>query len=71
MLPLRLLEIFSLTSGRIAGLLGIGRDMTELMDKQTALEYVIAQITQQTLQEVRARKQKTEPLEVEESHAAA
>ena len=63
--------IFRDKRGRIAGLLGIGRDMTELMDKQTALEYVIAQITQQTLQEVRARKQKTEPLEVEESHAAA
>ena len=63
--------IFRDKHGRIAGLLGIGRDITELMDRQTALEYVIAQITQQTLQEVKEHKQKTESLDLEESHAAA
>ena len=63
--------IFRDKRGRIAGLLGIGRDMTELMDKQTALEYVITQITQQTLKEVKEHKQKTEPLDIKECHAAA
>lgn len=44
--------------GAIAGLMGIGRDVSELMDKQTAMEYVIAQMTQQTLQQVEQMKKR-------------
>lgn len=60
--------VFRDKQGKIAGLLGIGRDVTEMMDKQTAFEFVIAQMTQQTLQQVEKRKQKTEKFQIEESH---
>lgn len=60
--------VFRDKAGKIAGLLGIGRDVTEMMDKQTAFEFVIAQMTQQTLQQVEKQKQKTEKFQIEADH---
>lgn len=55
--------IFRDKSGQIAGLLGIGRDVTGMMEKQAAYEYIIHNITRQTLEQVNKMKRQSDTIE--------